>query len=77
MLCPKKSFSIMERKIKVRFASGGEKEVTVEEAKRILDETYDDPLGGLVADARTEKVIYQIAPDLEEIFVLDTIIGGG
>jgi hypothetical protein len=67
----------MERKIKVRFSLGGEKEVTVGEAKRILDETYDDPLGGLVADAKTEKVIYQIDPDLEEIFVLDTIIGGG
>ncbi len=34
----------MERKIKVRFASGGEKEMTVEEAKRILDETYNDPV---------------------------------
>ena len=67
----------MKRRIKVRFSSGGEKEVTVEEARRILDETYSDPLGGLVSDARTEKVIYQIEPDLEEIFVLDTIIGGG
>ena len=63
--------------IKVRYASGSEKEVTVEEAKGILEETYSDPLGGLVADAKTEKVIYQIDPDLEEIFVLDTIIGGG
>ncbi len=51
--------------------------MTAEEAKRILGETYDDPLGGLVADAKTEKVIYQIEADLEEIFVLDTIIGGG
>ena len=67
----------MERKIKVRYASGGEKEVTVEEAESILEETYSDPLGGLVADAKTERVIYQIEPDLEEIFVLDTIIGGG
>ncbi len=67
----------MRGKIKVRYASGGEKEVTVEEAKRILEETYNDPMGGLVADAKTEKVIYQIDPDLEEIFVLDTIIGGG
>ena len=67
----------MERKIKVRYASGGEKEVTVEEAKGILEETYSDPMGGLVADAKTEKIIYQIDPGLEEIFVLDTIIGGG
>ena len=42
----------MERKIKVRYASGGEKEVTVEEAESILEETYSDPLGGLVADAK-------------------------
>ena len=67
----------MERKIKVRFSSGGEKEVTVEEARRILDETYSDPLGGLVANGKTSEVIYQIDPDVEEIVVLDTIIGGG
>lgn len=67
----------MERKIKVRFASGGGKEVTIEEAKRILDETYNDPLGGLVANGKTNEVIYQIDPDVTEIIVLDTIIGGG
>jgi len=67
----------MERKIKVRFSSGGEKEVTVEEAKRILDETYSDPLGGLIANGKTNEVIYRIDPDVEEIVVLDTIIGGG
>jgi hypothetical protein len=67
----------MESKIKVRFASGGEKEVTLEEARRILDETYSDPLGGLVANGKTNEVIYQIDPDLTEIVVLDTIIGGG
>jgi hypothetical protein len=67
----------MRGKIKVRFASGGEKELTVEEAKKLLAETYSDPMGGLVADAKTERVIYQIEPGIEEIFVLDTIIGGG
>ncbi len=67
----------MEPKIKVRFASGGEKEVSLEEAKRILDETYSDPLGGLVANAKTNEVIYRIEPDVDEIIVLDTIIGGG
>ena len=67
----------MERIIKVRFASGGEKEVSLEEARRILDETYADPLGGLVADGKTNEVIYQIDPDVSEITVLDTIIGGG
>ena len=67
----------MERRIKVRFASGGEKEVTFNEAKKILDETYSDPLGGLVADGKTNEVISQIGPDVEEIVVLDTVIGGG
>jgi hypothetical protein len=67
----------MERKIRVRFASGGEKEVTVEEARRILGETYSDPLGGLVADGKNNEVIYRIDLDIEEIVVLDTIIGGG
>ena len=67
----------MERKIRVRFASGAEKEVTLEEAREILDETYRDPLGGLVANGKTDEVIYRIDPDVEEIVVLDTIIGGG
>jgi hypothetical protein len=67
----------MEPKIKVRFASGGEKEVTVGEARKILDETYADPLGGLVANSKTGEVIYRIDPDVAEITVLDTIIGGG
>ena len=67
----------MERKIKVHFSSGGEKEVTVDEAKRILDETYNDPLGGLVANGKTKEVIFQIDSDVEEIIVLEMMIGGG
>jgi hypothetical protein len=67
----------MERKIKVRFSTGESKEVSVEEAKRILDETYNDPLGGLVANGKTKEVISQIGPDVEEIIVLETMIGGG
>ena len=67
----------MERKIKVGFASGGEKEVTPEEAGKILDEIYADPLGGLVANSKTGDVIYRIDPDVTEITILDTMIGGG
>lgn len=67
----------MEHKIRVRFSSGGEREVSLEEARRILDETYSDPLGGLVANYKTSEVIYRIDPDVDEIVVLDTIIGGG
>lgn len=67
----------MERTIKVRFLTGESKEVSVEEAKRILDETYNDPFGGLVADGKSNEVISQIGPGVEEIIVLETMIGGG
>ena len=67
----------MERKIKVSFASGGEREVTPEEARIILDEIYAGPLGGLVANSKTGEVIYRIDPDVTEITILDTMIGGG
>ena len=65
----------MERTIKVRFSMGESKEVSVEEAKRILDETYRR--GGLVFDRKTYDVIAQIAPDMEEIFILNTMVMGG
>ena len=67
----------MERKIKVHFLTGESKEVTVVEAKRILDETYNDPLGGLVADGKTNEVISEIDSGVEEIIVLEMMIGGG
>lgn len=53
------------------------REVTVEEARKILDETYDSALGGLVADARTGEVIYRISPDTDEILIIEQMIGGG
>ena len=53
------------------------KEVNLEEAEIILKETYADPLGGLVTDRRTGKVIWEIGPNIEELFIMDHIIGGG
>jgi hypothetical protein len=53
------------------------KEVTLEEAETILRETYADSLGGLVADRRTGEVISEIGPDVEELFILEQMIGGG
>jgi len=67
----------MERTIKVHFFTGKSKEVSVEEAKKILEEIYNDPLGGLVADGKTNEVIWQIGPDVEEIIVLEMMLGGG
>ena len=51
--------------------------VTLEEARKILDETYDSALGGLVADARTREIIWQIGPETEEILIIEQMIGGG
>jgi hypothetical protein len=70
----------MARTIKVHiFGRNGLEvsEVSLEEAERILEETYADPLGGLVADRKTGKVIWEIGPDVEELSILDHMIGGG
>ena len=53
------------------------KEVSLQEAESILKGTYADPLGGLVADRRTGEVIWEIGPEVEELFIIDHIIGGG
>lgn len=53
------------------------KEVNLEEADRILKETYADPLGGLVADRRTGEVIWEIGSNVEELLIIDQMIGGG
>lgn len=68
----------MERMIKIH-TLGKEKveEVTFKEAERILENVYNDPVGGLVVDVRTGEVIWQIGPDVEEIRVLGHMLGGG
>jgi hypothetical protein len=53
------------------------REVSLREAEAILKETYADSLGGLVADRRTGRVISEIGPDVEELFIVDHLIGGG
>ena len=70
----------MARMIKVHILgrNGMEiKEVNLQEAERILKETYDDPYGGIVADRKTGEVIWEIGPDVEELFIMDHMIGGG
>jgi hypothetical protein len=42
-----------------------------------LKETYADSLGGLVTNKRTGKVIEEIGPDVEELLIINYIIGGG
>ena len=68
----------MTRKIKVRTLGSREiREITIQEAEKILEETYNDPVGGLVADARTGEVIYKINPNIEQIVIMEQMLGGG
>jgi hypothetical protein len=70
----------LERKIKVYITGtkGTEvKEVSLAEAGKILKDTYADPVGGLVANKKTGEIIWKISRDVEEILVIDQIIGGG
>ncbi len=68
----------MNKTIKVRIIGQKEvREVSPEEAQKILDNTYSDAVGGMVADARTGEMIYQINSDVEEIIVIDSMLGGG
>ena len=69
----------MVRMIKVHILgrNGREiKEVSPEEAETILKETYADSLGGLVVDRRTGKVIWEIGPNVEELFIVNQMTGG-
>ncbi len=52
-------------------------EVSLEEAETILKETYADSMGGLVADKRTGQVVSEIGPDVEELFIVEHMVGGG
>jgi hypothetical protein len=66
------------RTVKIHFFGSSEiKETSEEEAKKILSETYSSACGGLVIDVMTNKVIYRIDPDVEEITVLEAFLGGG
>jgi hypothetical protein len=68
----------MNAMVKVRFLSGREsRELPREEARKIMEEIYLDSGGGLVFDGKTNRLIYEIEPDTEEIVVLEMIIGGG
>jgi hypothetical protein len=67
--------ALKERTVKVRYYyAGGEiKEVSEKDAKMILNETYSSSYGGLVIDVKTNRVIYEINSDVEEIIILEGI----
>ncbi len=68
----------MAGRIKVRTIGSREvKEVTFQEAERIIEEVYNDSVGGLVADARTQQVIFRLGAETEEIIILEQMLGGG
>jgi hypothetical protein len=68
----------MDKMIKVRYTGRGEvHEVTLEEARKILESTYEDAMGGMVADAATGAVIARIDDSVNEILVIEQMLGGG
>ncbi len=66
----------MERMIQVFTTTGDGQTVTLTEAEKIVRETYDDRIGGLVVDLRTNKVIWSIDADVEKIMIVQ-MLGGG
>lgn len=50
------------------------REVGLDEAKLILEEAAT--LGWIVADAKTQKVVWEIGPEIEEIMIIG-MLGGG
>jgi len=53
------------------------KEVSLEEARKMIKEVYADPMGGFVVDRETGQVITEINPDIKELAIIDQMIGGG
>ncbi len=69
-----------DRKIKLYITGtqGTEvKEVSLEEAERVVKHTYADPVGGLVANRKNGEIISEITPDIDELVIIDHLIGGG
>ncbi len=52
-------------------------QVSVEEAQKIIDDTYNNPVGGIVVDAKTHETISHLRPDNEEIINIEQMLGGG
>ena len=68
----------MEKVITVRVMGKKEsKQVTLEEAEKIMEQVWEDPIGGLVANAKTRQVIWKLEPDVDEILIMEKMFGGG
>jgi len=66
----------MERMIQVFTTTGEVKTVALEEAEKIVQDTYDDNIGGLVVDQDTNEVIWRIGPKVAKIKIVQ-MLGGG
>ena len=68
----------MEKLITVRVMGKKEtKQVTLEEARKIMEQVLDDPIGGIVANAKTRQVIWKLEPGVDEILIMEKMFGGG
>ncbi len=66
----------MERMIEVYNSSGEMKTVTLAEAEKILQDTFNDSIGGLAVDMRTREIIWKISTEVEKIMIVQ-MLGGG
>lgn len=53
------------------------KEVSLEEAEKILKDAGSDPFMRQVIDLRTGEEICEIRPDIEDILIVPALAGGG
>ncbi len=67
---------VMERMIQVFTTTGEVKTVTLPEAEKIVQDTYNDRIGGLVVDLGTNQTIWRIGPDVGKIMIVQ-MLGGG
>ncbi len=69
-----------DRKIKLYITSswGTEvKEVSLEEAEKVVKSTYADPFGGFVVNRKNGEIISEITSDIDEVVIIEHLIGGG
>ncbi len=59
------------------FGKKESQQVSLEEAQKIVEETYNNPVGGIVVDAKTHETISHIRPDIDEIIIIEQMLGGG
>jgi len=62
-------------KLRISSETGTEiKEVSIQEAERILDEAYD--AGAIVTNAKTGEVIFYVGANVEELAITRILAGG-